>query len=110
MPGGKEGETPLLRITGPACATSGTCDFGGDGTSSVPHERKSATMFRGLDVDSLGLDRAYVNVSSGYGREAVYSYRRNANCDGCPFQRVGEVRKGWGWRVMRRRKKDDKKM
>ncbi len=70
-------------------------------------------MFRGLDVDSLGLDRAYVNVSSGYGREAVYAYRRNANCDGCPFQRVGEVRKGRGGKgkkVMKRKNKDDKKM
>ena len=66
-------------------------------------------MFRGLDVDALGLDRAYVNVSSGYGREAVYAYRRNANCDGCPFQRVGEVRKGWGWKVMRRKKRTIRK-
>ena len=48
--------------------------------------------FRGLDLSSLGLDEAYLNVTADIERRPVFVYRRNGNCDGCPFQKVQEVR------------------
>ncbi len=48
-------------------------------------------FFRGAEVSALKLDQAYLNVSTAYLRDPAYVYRRNGNCDGCPFQRVGKV-------------------
>lgn len=57
-------------------------------------ESPLASKFRGLNLDDLGLDEAYLNVTSAYQYVPVYLYKLSENCDRCPYHRVGEVRTG----------------
>jgi hypothetical protein len=60
-------------------------------------EERVRKMSIGDIIEGLGLDEAYLGVESEFNRN-VYLYRRNENCDGCPFQRqnndeeTGEVK------------------
>lgn len=43
-----------------------------------------------MSMDELWMDEAYLNISSA-ATDPVFVYRRNANCDGCPFVKFPEV-------------------
>lgn len=44
-----------------------------------------------LNKDDLGLDEAYLKVISNHS-DPVYLYELSGDCDGCPYQKVDEVR------------------
>lgn len=48
-------------------------------------ESPSTDYFRGLDMNALGIDQAYVNVTHQLEDKSVYLYRLSADCDKCPF-------------------------
>ena len=55
-------------------------------------ESPNADSFRGLDLDLLYTDEAYLNSTSAYKDGGpVFLYKRSHDCDRCPFVRVGEV-------------------
>ena len=54
-------------------------------------ESPKADEFRGLDMDALYTDEAYLNSTSNlYEDGPAYLYKRSTDCDRCPFVRVGE--------------------
>ena len=60
-------------------------------------ESPSVSEFQGLNMDALGLDEAYLNVTSAYKYVPVYLYKLSKNCDRCPYERVGEVGRYTDW-------------
>lgn len=52
-------------------------------------ERPREDPFGDLDMGALGLDEAYVNVTTDYLYDDLFLYKRSDDCDGCPFQRHG---------------------
>ena len=50
-------------------------------------ERQSQRYFRGLDLDELDLDQAYVNVTNSLPNVPnLFIYVLNEECYRCPFQ------------------------
>ena len=56
-------------------------------------ESPTQDTYRGKDLTALGIDQAYLAVMSDYGgpNGRVFVYTRNGNCDGCPYQRMGNT-------------------
>ena len=56
-------------------------------------ESPTAPIFRGLNLNELGIDECYINVTTVENIEFsdVFLYERNEDCDGCPYRFVGMV-------------------
>eukprot|EP00094_Tigriopus_californicus_P008398 TCALIF_08092-PA protein Name:"Similar to Hgsnat Heparan-alpha-glucosaminide N-acetyltransferase (Mus musculus)" AED:0.16 eAED:0.16 QI:217/0.75/0.77/1/0.62/0.55/9/0/556 len=48
-------------------------------------ESPSTDFFRGLDMNALGIDQAYVNITHQLEEKSVYLYKLSADCEKCPF-------------------------
>jgi len=48
------------------------------------------SRFRSLDLDELGTDQAYINVSSS-AQSTLWLYTLSENCDSCPWQIYGNL-------------------
>ena len=54
-------------------------------------ERQDQRFFRGLDLNSLAIDEAFVNVTSNLIND-LFIYVLNEECYKCPYQLYGNVR------------------
>ncbi|KAF4516733.1 hypothetical protein B566_EDAN008423, partial [Ephemera danica] len=54
-------------------------------------EQRASESVRGLDLHELGLDEAYMNVSSRDLAETAWLYALRVGCIQCPFQLIGPI-------------------
>ena len=53
-------------------------------------ERQNQRFFRGLDLNNLAIDEAFVNVTSNLLKD-LFIYVLNEECYKCPYQLYGNV-------------------
>ena len=69
-------------------------------SARMSFETPPAGMFEGVNMDDLGMDEAYLRIyNDDFPGSAAYLYGRSENCDKCPFESYGVVRRNTGWSI-----------